>query len=42
LRLRVRVDGEAWDALHLSYDQRASDIGEDDLALGIGPVQAVG
>ena len=41
LTLGIGVNGIAWDALHFSHDQRAGYIGEDDLALGIGPVQAV-
>ena len=42
LALGVGVNGVALDALYLSDDQCAGDIGEDNLALGIGPVQAVG
>ena len=41
LTLGIGVDGVPLDALYLSYDQCAGDR-EDDLALGIGPVQAVG
>ena len=42
LTLCVRVDGISGDALHLSHNHCAGDAGEDDLALRIGPIQAIG
>ena len=42
LTLCVRVDGISGDALYLSHNHCAGDAGEDDLALRIGPIQAIG
>ena len=42
LALGIGVNGVPLDALYFSYYDCAGYIGEDDLALGIGPVQAIG
>ena len=42
LALCVGINRVSRDALHLGHDHCASDTGEDDLPLGIGPVQAIG
>ena len=42
LALGVGVDGVPRDAFHFSYYHCAGDAGKDDLALRIGPVQAIG